>query len=125
MFLLNSQAQATCRNSNFLFEPKNQVQEVHTIRKLLTKYENQAQMVESQNQVQHEVTLYFENSQDVNQEGSKSPKHEIHFRNLHNSFGRHPIPFFGDGSGDDKKCRTRKKPKYYKVCFKDGHCLQC
>ena len=73
--------------------------------KILTEYENQAQVVTSPNQAQHEsledITLYLKNPQNVNQEGPKSPKHKVHFRDLHQSFGPHRIPCFGDESEDD------------------------
>ena len=148
VFLVCLQAQATCRNHKLLIDSKNQVQGVHTSRKLLTKFpnqeqvvespnqaqvvesRNQGQVVESPNQVHHEVegiTLYFESPQNINQEESKSPKHELHFKDLHHPIGLHPHlpPFSGDGSGDDESCGTRKNPNYYKVCFDDGHCLWC
>ena len=91
---------------------------------------NQAQVVESPNQVHHEVegiTLYFEGPQNVNQEEPKSPKHELHFKDLHHPIGLYPHhpPFSEDGSGDDESCGTRKNPNYYKVCFDDGHCVWC
>ena len=67
-------------------------------------------------QVQHEVegiTLYFENSQNVNQGESKSSKDEVHVGDLHHPFELHlhHVPFFGDGSKDDKKIWNKKKPK--------------